>query len=328
MAKFKVGEKFKALKSSQRGRIGFVDRVITSLRDETRYKATFIYANKEPYTMVFFESDMESVDYLNETINSNPPFVTFIWLQNERRNKYISVIYDEPVKVWDEIDKKYRFLIPKKLINQPGFLAEGKNVKIRGYLTRKYKRYLTDPSELNWVKAEGFATIDIDGVPVSDLVIHWFQYPNPNKGKKGIAVEIKMKEDDEYMEKVKITKENFFERSGFKVSNESKVFTESGEAVTSEPVLEIIRKAKHFIEQKDVDGFICLMYGKEARELNDDDICLLLSSRIVECEFIDVFRLIDKATDFYSAKPNFFSETTHQVMKDYDLYLEQKHSDE
>ena len=94
------------------------------------------------------------------------------------------------------------------------------------------------------------------------------------------------------MEHLKITKENFF--SQYKPASE--VLLENGAVVTSEPVLEMIRNGKQFIEQGDVDGFKKLMYGPEYDALSDNDARILSKSVIIEGG-LTVFELLSDISD-------------------------------
>jgi hypothetical protein len=94
------------------------------------------------------------------------------------------------------------------------------------------------------------------------------------------------------MERVKITKENFFSR--FKPASE--ILLENGDTVTSEPVLEMIRKGKQFMELGDVDGFKKFMLGSEYDTLSNDDARLLSRSVMTEGG-TTVFQLISDICD-------------------------------
>jgi len=225
------------------------------------------------------------------------------------------VSYQETVVVIDEDhnDKEY-FLADKKLITETDRFYHGNQIRLLHRLIQKYPDLR--PAK-KWFKAKGLAFVKITNQLIPELEIHWYEHPHKEKGG---AVDLKIKWERTIMKKVKITKENFFDH--FTVSKNSQVFTESGIAVTSEPVLAIIEKAKQLIEQKDVDGFVCLAFGETVRNLSEDDALLLLSSKITENgRTFDRFE--SHISDIIDENPSAFSEEAHKVLKEHQHYIEQ-----
>ena len=84
------------------------------------------------------------------------------------------------------------------------------------------------------------------------------------------------------MEEIRITKENLFTR--FKPSSKAEVLFKNGDVITitSEPVLEMIRKGKILIVKNDVDGFRDLMGSSGRKALSRNDRKLLLNTSMVD----------------------------------------------
>ena len=91
------------------------------------------------------------------------------------------------------------------------------------------------------------------------------------------------------------TKENFFEIH--KPVSTTEVLLESGETVTSETVIGIIKKIKRLMEQGDVDGFRYLVNkSPEIKAITNDERSLLADTVITE-KGETLFRVIMETDD-------------------------------
>ena len=68
---------------------------------------------------------------------------------------------------------------------------------------------------------------------------------------------------------VKLTKETFFKH--YKPSPDTKVVTETGAVINSEPILAVIRKFKQCMKENDYDGFNNLITDSATRSLSASD---------------------------------------------------------
>jgi len=272
--------------------------------------------------------------------------VKFQWLRNDETKEVDLVSYpsDKDVLVRKPGEKGVRYPLAKgKTITKAKIThgIEGKppiEESTLDDLTEDYEDKGFTSRE-NWQKVKGLAQVLIYRSGPNPAEVHWYQY-HPD-GEDCFAVDLKIKkiykrEDLMKEESVDfnggleeldvgetLTKENFFDN--VHVLKDPQIFTEGVSEPISEKAIDFIRKVQHFIEQKDVDGFVCLVYGPERRALSKEESRIVRHTKMTEGGWgYSINEMIDDINDLIEENPTIFSERAQKVLAEHNLYYKQR----